>query len=171
MTATPTAAPRRRGTYHPGRGGRAVSPHNVAAALAIAARWACPKPPPPGWLVCRRCGEPSPAEVRYWAPRRRRLCRGCASDEAHGVWPFPRVWCAKNRWTVDGHLERRCAVCQRWLPVTAYPINRSRRATGASALQLHSQCRACNTAAQRRRQRARREAARAVPQPSMRIPA
>lgn len=78
-------------------------------------------PPLPDWRCCGRCGDFWPPEARYWRGPGKRLCRACKNDERRGIWPGPsKAWHRKNRWRVDGHLERRCCTCREWKPLTEY---------------------------------------------------
>lgn len=96
-----------------------------AEALAMERRWGAPGPPPEnGWRCCRRCADYYPPEARFWCDPAKRLCRGCKADERRGIWPLTRRWHQKNRWTIDGHLVRRCTMCRTWHPLTAFYLLR-----------------------------------------------
>lgn len=95
-----------------------------AEALDLEQHWGAPGPAPnEAWRCCYRCGEWWPPESRLWCMPHR-LCRSCKNDEKRGIWPYRRQWHRKNRWGADGHLRRRCSICERWRPLTAYYLIR-----------------------------------------------
>lgn len=92
-----------------------------AEARGLEARWGGELVVPVAeWRCCMRCRDAHPPAPQYWCDPGKRLCRACKHDERRGIWPLTPRWHRKNRWTVDGHLVRRCAVCRTWQPLTTY---------------------------------------------------
>lgn len=94
--------------------------------------WGAPGPPPDSsWRCCMWCGDYWPPEAVHWSSTHKRLCRACKQGseglcreccEARVPRRFPRSrqWLRKNRWSIDGHIVRRCNICTRWKRLTEY---------------------------------------------------
>lgn len=97
----------------------------VEQARAFELRWGATTYIERGWGCCRRCGDAYPLDhPRHWSSTHRIYCGACRADEKRGIWPYRQDWHRKNRWTRDGHIERRCCACRLWLPLTAYYLIR-----------------------------------------------
>lgn len=116
----------------------------------IEVAWGRPGPPPvEGWRCCMRCGEYWAPAAAYWCDPGKRLCRACKNDEKRGIWPRQRPWHRKNRWTVDGHIIRRCLCCGKWRPLTDYRTNAKNDKRRNLRVYPYAACKLCCRVARR----------------------